>query len=251
MVIYLVIVFFIFGVIFGSFFNVVGLRMPKNISFVQGHSHCPTCKERLHWLELIPVLSFLWQRGACKHCQTRISFVYPIMELLTGVLFTYSYFSIGFHPELITSLLFISLLVTITVSDLTYMLIPNKILLFFIPLLIISRIISPLTPWYDMIIGAAIGFIMIALIILLSKGGMGAGDMKLFFVLGIVLGWKAVLFTLFLASLLGAVIGLILRALQKVKRRQPIPFGPYIAVAAMIAYFHGDMLVSMYLDLFL
>lgn len=249
--IYWIIIFFTFGITFGSFFNVVGLRLPKSIPFVHDHSHCPTCKERLHWFELIPVLSFLHQKGACKHCHTRISPIYPVIELLTGLLFSYSYFLFGFQLELITSLLFISLLIIITVSDLAYMLIPNKILLFFLPLLIISRILSPLTPWYDPIIGAAIGFGIIALIILLSKGGMGAGDMKLFFVLGIVLGWKAVLFTLFLASLLGAVIGLILRALQRVERRQAIPFGPYIAVAAILAYFHGEPLIAAYLNLFL
>lgn len=249
MELYWIIIFFILGVIFGSFFNVVGLRSPKNLTFIQYPSHCPHCNKTLRWYELIPLLSFLWQRGTCKNCQARISPMYPVIELVTGILFLYSYFQIGFQTELITAFLFISLLVIITVSDVAYMLIPNKIILFFLPLLIISRIISPLTPWYDMIIGAVVGYTTIALIIVLSRGGMGAGDMKLFFILGIVLGWKEVLFTLFLASLLGACIGLILRFLQKVGRRQPIPFGPYIALAAIISYFHGDALISAYLEL--
>lgn len=249
MELYWIIIFFILGVIFGSFFNVVGLRSPKNLTFIQYPSHCPHCNETLRWYELIPLLSFLWQRGTCKNCQARISPMYPIIELITGILFVYSYFQIGFQIELITAFLFISLLVIITVSDIAYMLIPNKIILFFLPLLIISRIISPLTPWYDMIIGAVVGYTTIALIIVLSRGGMGAGDMKLFFILGIVLGWKEVLFTLFLASLLGACIGLILRFIRKVGRRQPIPFGPYIALAAIISYFHGDALISAYLHL--
>lgn len=249
MELYWIIIFFLLGVIFGSFFNVVGLRVPKNIPFIQDQSHCPHCNETLRWYELIPVLSFLWQQGACRNCQARISPMYPIIELVTGLLFVYSYFQIGLQTELITTLLFISLLVIITVSDVAYMLIPNKIILFFLPLLIISRIISPLTPWYNMIIGAVVGYTTIALIIVLSRGGMGAGDMKLFFILGIILSWKEVLFTLFLASLLGACIGLILRSLQKVGRRQPIPFGPYIALAAIISYFHGDVLISAYLEL--
>lgn len=251
MELYWIIIFFILGIVFGSFFNVVGLRVPKNITFIQYPSHCPHCNETLRWYELIPLLSFLWQQGTCRYCQARISPIYPIMEFITGLLFAYSYFQIGFQYELITSLLLTSLLVIITVSDLAYMLIPNKIILFFLPLLIISRIISPLTPWYDMIIGAFVGYIIIALIIVLSRGGMGAGDMKLFFILGIILGWKKVLFTLFLASLLGACIGLILRSLQKVGRKQPIPFGPYIALAAIISYFHGDVLISAYLQLFM
>lgn len=241
--------YFIFGVIFGSFFNVIGLRIPKNISFVRDYSHCPLCKERLHSLELIPVISFIWQRGTCRHCHTRIPFIYPVIELITGCLFAYSYLLLGFQMELIASLLFISLLMIIIVSDVTYMIIPNSVLLFFLPLLFISRIISPLTPWYDMMIGATVGFFIIGLIIIVSKGGMGAGDMKLFFLLGIILGWKKVLLTLFLASLLGAIVGLIMQALQIVARKQPIPFGPYIAVAAMIAYFHGDMMIMMYLNL--
>lgn len=251
MELYWIIVFFIFGMTFGSFFNVVGLRVPKNITFIQDQSHCPHCNKTLRWYELIPVLSFIWQKGTCRNCQARISTVYPIMEFVTGLLFAYSYFQIGFQSELMTSILLISLLVIITVSDITYMLIPNKIILFFLPFLIISRIISPLTPWYDMMFGAVVGYVIIALIIVLSRGGMGAGDMKLFFILGIVLGWKKVLFTLFLASLLGACIGLILHSLQKVARRQPIPFGPYIAVAAIISYFHGDALISAYLQLFM
>src|SRR5699024_12599796 len=115
-----------------------------------------------------------------------------------------------------------------------YMLIPNKIILFFLPLLIISRIISPLTPWYDMIIGAVVGYTTIALIIVLSRGGMGAGDMKLFFILGIVLGWKEVLLTLLLSSLLGACIGLILSLLRKVGSNIPIPFDLYITFTVII-----------------
>lgn len=250
MEVYWLFIFFLFGITFGSFFNVVGLRVPKRIPFVSDYSHCPSCEHRLHWHELIPVVSFLWQKGACRHCDVRISALYPSMELLTGLLFSYSYYIFGFQTELITAILFISLLVIISVSDIAYMLIPNKILLFFLPPLIIMRIISPLNPWYDMIIGAFLGFILIALIIIISKGGMGAGDMKLFFVLGIVLGWKQVLLTFFLASLIGTIFGLFLKCLQKLKRRQPIPFGPSIAIAAIISYFHGEMLLALYLNLF-
>src|SRR5699024_1136942 len=211
---YWIIIFFILGVIFGSFFNVVGLRSPKNLTFIQYPSHCPHCNKTLRWYELIPLLSFLWQRGPFKNCQARISPMYSVIELVTGILFLYSYFPIGYQTELITVFLFVILLVFIHICDVAYILISNIFILFFLLLLIISCIISPLTPWYDMIIGAVVGYTTIALIIVLSRGGMGAGDMKLFFILGIVLGWKEVLFTLFLASLLGACIGLIVRFLQ-------------------------------------
>lgn len=244
------VIFFSLGLIFGSFFNVVGLRTPKKMSFATGRSQCPTCKNELSAIELIPVLSYIIQRGKCRHCHSTISPLYPIIELSTGLLYLFSFYKLGFTIELVTALLFISMLVIIFVTDITYMLIPNKILLFFLPFLIMLRIISPLTPWYDAIIGAVVGFGLVALIILVSKGGMGAGDMKLFGVLGIVVGWKLVLLTFFIAALFGAIVGGIMLAFNKVKRKQPIPFGPYIVVAAIITYFYGEQIVTLYLSIF-
>src|SRR5699024_11733347 len=121
-----------------------------------------------------------------------------------------SYLKIGFEVELITALLLMSILMIILVSDITYMLIPNKVLLFFLPLFIMMRIIQPLEPWWSALIGGGIAFLLLAIIILVSKGGMGAGDMKLFGLLGIVLGLSKVLLTFFLSCLLGAVIGMCL-----------------------------------------
>ena len=145
--------------------------------------------------------------------------------------------------------LFISLLIIIFVSDYNYMLIPNKILLFFLPIFIIARILIPLDPWYDAVVGAVVGYVLLAIIILVSNGGMGAGDMKLFGVMGFVLGWKNVLLTFFLAALFGAVIGGILMLAKKVKRGEPIPFGPFIVLGAIISYFYGDKLIDIYLSL--
>src|SRR5699024_1162800 len=135
-------------------------------------------------------------------------------------------------------------LMILFVTDLSYMLIPNKILLFFSPLLLVMRILSPLHPWYDMLIGASVGFVVLSAIILVSKGGINDDDMKLFVVLGIVLGWKATLFTLFLAALLGTIIGGGIMLIQKADRKQPIPFGPYIIVAALLSYFYGEQIIS-------
>jgi len=134
------------------------------------------------------------------------------------------------------------------VSDITYMIIPDKILLFFLPLFILMRIVSPLDPWYDAIIGALVGFFMIAIIIVLSRGGMGAGDMKLFGVLGIVLGWKNVFITFFIAAALGAVIGGLFMLFNKTSKKQPIPFGPYIGMGALISYFYGEQILTFYLS---
>ncbi len=247
--IYWLIVFFLLGTIFGSFFNVVGLRLPKKQPFHIGRSHCPTCHKTLQWYELIPVLSFIIQRGKCKGCSGKISPIYPVVEFLTGGLFAFSYWQLDFQVELITALLLMSMLMIIFVSDITYMIIPNKILLFFLPFLLILRIIHPLDPWYDAIIGGVVGYTLIAIIIIVSKGGMGAGDMKLFGVLGIIFGISNTMLSFLIAAFLGAIIGSILILLKRLKKKQPIPFGPYIVVGAIITYFYGSKIIQLYFNL--
>ncbi|MFJ8063141.1 prepilin peptidase [Psychrobacillus sp. NPDC096426] len=244
------ILFFIYGIVFGSFFNVVGLRVPIGESIVKPPSHCMVCDRNLTIVDLVPVFSYLFLKGKCRGCGTKIHWMYPVMEFATGLLFAFAYSQLGFSLELIAGILFISMLVIITVSDLAYMLIPNKILLFFLIPLIIVRIVSPLTLWWDSWLGAIVGFGLLFLIAVLSKGGMGGGDIKLFFVIGIVLGLIPTLLTLFLASIIGTVFGVI--ALKKAKkgRKTPIPFGPSIAIAAIISYFYGEVLVDWYVNLF-
>ena len=136
----------------------------------------------------MPVFSYVFLKGKCRGCGTKIHWVYPVMELATGLLFAFAYYQLGFTLELVVALLFISLLVIITVSDIAYMLIPDKILLFFLIPLIVLRVFEPLSPWWDSIVGAVVGFGVLFLIAIVSKGGMGGGDIKLFFVIGLVLG---------------------------------------------------------------
>ncbi|TSB46240.1 prepilin peptidase [Alkalicoccobacillus porphyridii] len=238
------------GLVFGSFYNVVGLRVPVGESIVTPRSHCTKCDRTLEARELVPVLSFLLQRGSCRTCDTRISFLYPFTEAVTGFLFALSFYLIGWSVELIVALLFVSMLAIIFVSDMRYMLIPDKILLFFaIPFVLLRMFVIPLTPWWDAWLGAVIGFAFLLLIAIVSRGGMGGGDIKLFAVLGLVLGWKLVLLTLFLASTYGAVFGVGARLLKKVERKQPIPFGPFIAAGALTAYFMGDNLIQWYISM--
>jgi len=242
--------FFIYGLVFGSFFNVVGLRIPKGKSIVRPPSHCTVCDRNLTVKDLVPVFSYVFLKGKCRGCGTKIHWVYPVMELVTGLLFAFAYYQLGFTLELVVAVLFVSLLVIITVSDIAYMLIPDKILLFFLIPLIVLRVFEPLSPWWDSIIGAVVGFGVLFLIAVVSKGGMGGGDIKLFFVIGLVLGWIPTLLTLFIASIIGTVIGIISLRLTKKGRKTPIPFGPSIAIAAMIAYFYGDTIVDWYVNLF-
>lgn len=244
-----ILLFFVFGTVLGSFYNVVGLRLPKNISFAKGRSYCPNCKRTLLWYELIPVISYIIQGGKCRNCNSKISLLYPSIELLTGVIFAFSFYKIGFDIELLMAISLMSMLIIVFVTDLSYMLIPNKILLFFLPLFIIIRIINPLNPWWTSISGAVFAFLLIAIIIIVSKGGMGAGDMKLFGVLGLVLGFKNVLLTFFLASLIGTIIGGFQRLTKQIEKGQPIPFGPSIVIATIITYFYGSIIVDWYLQL--
>ncbi|WP_399631840.1 prepilin peptidase [Sporosarcina sp. SG10008] len=242
--------FFIYGIVFGSFFNVVGLRVPKKESIVSPPSHCTTCDRKLGVLDLVPVFSYIFLKGKCRRCGSKISPIYPFMEFVTGVLFALSFYMLGFSSELVVAILFMSLLVVITVSDIAYMLIPNKVLLPFAIVLIGLRLIIPLEPWWDSFLGAIVGFGVLYLIAIVSKGGMGGGDIKLFFVIGLVLGTTNTLVTLFLAAFIGSIVGLIVLKRTGQGRKTPIPFGPSIAVAAVISYFWGADFVAWYGNLF-
>lgn len=243
MIILIFIFVFIYGLIFGSFFNVVGLRVPMKESIIKPRSHCPKCNHTLGPLELIPVVSYLIQGGKCRRCKAPVSPLYPVMELITGLLFVAAPLIIGWSYELLIAWTLISLLVIIFISDFKYMLIPDKILLVFIGIFLVERIFLPLSPWWDSAAGAAVGFTLLLLIAIISKGGMGGGDIKLFALIGFVLGVKLVLLSFFLATLFGALFGLIGMLLGKVKKGKPMPFGPYIALGTMAAYFRSEDVV--------
>lgn len=242
-----VFIFFCFGLMFGSFMNVVGIRIPINESFITGRSYCPSCRNSLSWYELIPLFSFLLQKGKCRNCHGKIPDSYPLIELLTGILFAFSFYKLGFQLELITSLLLTSLLIIVLVTDITYMVIPNCVLLFFFPLFITMRIIQPLSIWWSPILGFIIGVSVVGFIIIISRGGMGAGDMKLLGVLGIILGFENVLLTFFLACITGAIIGMTLLLFNIIKRKQKVPFGPYIVGTAIVSYYYGPSIMTWYL----
>lgn len=239
---------FIYGIVLGSFYNVVGLRVPMKHSIVTPRSACPTCGHKLKAFELIPVVSYIIQGGKCRNCQSRISPIYPIFELLTGILFATAPLIVGWSGELLVALSLISMFIIIVVSDIHYMLIPDKILIWFAGIFLMERIIWPITPWWDSLLGAVTGFLLLLIIALVSKGGMGFGDVKLYALIGFVLGFKLVLLSFFLSTLYGAVIGGLALLFRIVKRRQPIPFGPFIAAGTLSAYYWGSEIINLYLD---
>ncbi|WP_342357916.1 A24 family peptidase [Heyndrickxia oleronia] len=153
---------------------------------------------------------------------------------------------IGWDIDLLFVLLFISLMIIITVTDIIYMLIPDRILLFFCSVFILLRIFYPTNPWWDFIVGAIIGFSLLLFIAIISKGAMGGGDVKLFFVIGLILGTKLSLLTFILATILGAIYGIFIIIVGKYKKRKPIPFGPFISLASIISLFYGNVIISWY-----
>lgn len=241
---------FIVGLVLGSFYNVVGLRVPKQQSIAFPASHCTQCQRKLSALELVPFFSYIFLRGKCKGCGVRISPVYPMVELATAILFTISPFMVGWSKELLFAWALISLLVIIFVSDIHYMIIPDKVLLFFGVLLVVLRLFMPSAPWWDAYLGALVGFLLLLIIAVVSRGGMGGGDIKLFAVLGLVLGWQGILLTLLFATFFGTIIGGIGLILGKVKRGKPMPFGPYIVLGALGSYYIGERLIDWYITSF-
>lgn len=244
----LLILLLVYGIALGSFFNVVGLRVPLIKSIVVPKSSCPNCGHQLKAYELIPVVSYMLQKGKCRGCQSRISPIYPVFELLTGILFATAPLIIGWSGELVVALTLISMFMIIIVSDIHYMLIPDKILIWFAGVFLLERIIWTLTPWWDSILGAGSGFLLLLIIAIVSKGGMGGGDIKLYALLGFVLGFKLVLLSFFLSTLFGAVIGGLALLFKIVKRKQPIPFGPFIAAGSLTAYYWGTDLINLYIQ---
>lgn len=241
--------FFIYGLIFGSFFNVVGLRVPNGTLFIQERSYCDTCQRTLTWKELIPVWSYVIQKGKCRTCSESISPLYPIMELITGFLFAFTYIQFGWGSQTILGLLLISLVIPVTVADIMYRRIPNKILFFFMPLFIMYQLIFSASTLWEALFGAAIAFFLLLVILILSKGGMGAGDLKYFTLLGFVFGVKGFLLLFFLSTLYGTIGGLIAMKVKNQGRKMTIPFGPYISLGALTVFYFGDALINWYMTL--
>lgn len=231
------IIMFLIGTIFGSFYNVIGYRIPKNESIMFPASHCPKCNHKLKFYELIPVLSYIIQGGKCRQCHEKISLFYPLFELLTGILFALSYLSFGFTLKLIIVLTFISMLIIITISDCIYMIIPDSVLIFFgLALLIEIFFINGISEALSSILNGIAAFTFMFLLkkfgdYIFKKESMGGGDIKLMFVFGMVLTFPVAIMSIFVGSLIGLPISLLL---LNNDNSHIIPFGPFLALGAIV-----------------
>ena len=237
MYLYFIIVFFIIGIVFGSFYNVVGYRVPKGESIVYPPSHCTKCNHKLGMLELIPIFSYIFLGGKCKNCKSKISCFYPIFEFASGALFSLSYIVFGISLECLLSIVFISMLLIIIISDYQTMIIPDSVLIIFgIFILIIKYFIIGYPGILYALVDGIIAFIFMLLLklfgdFLFKKESMGGGDIKLLGIVGIVLGYPMAIISVFFAAIIGLPISIIM---LKKNTSHEIPFGPFLAISAII-----------------
>lgn len=280
---------FLFGAILASFMNVVALRY-KDGAFLfakkntGGRSECPACHARLHWFELIPLVSFAAQFGRCRTCKARISWQYPLVEIIGGLLVVYVpirirdfFFLSSLSPfsEYALSVLWIVLfffLFVLAVIDMRLYMIPDEInggvvFLGAVIALIISRYAFPVgssfvghyallaglqeNAWLNRIAGMVFGFVFFGILALISRGrGMGLGDVKLSVALGAVFGWPDIVLLTIIAFILGSVFGVAAIVRKKKNLKSVLPFGPFLAVAALVVFFLGDAIIRGYFKLF-
>ncbi|MFA5027172.1 MAG: prepilin peptidase [Candidatus Methylomirabilota bacterium] len=240
-----------FGLLIGSFLNVVIHRLPLDESLVWPGSRCPACRAAIRPWDNIPLLSFLLLRGRCRACGAAISWRYPFVEALTAALFLLTVTTFGPTLQTALLLLFLSGLVAVAFIDLDHQIIPNLVTLPGIPLGILSGLVVAEPPLLDRVIGAlaGAGFLYLVLFygsILYGQEAMGEGDLNLIALIGAFLGWQAVILTILIGCLAGSAVGLGLIAAGRLARRQHMPFGPFLAAGAVVALFWGETLIDLY-----
>jgi leader peptidase (prepilin peptidase) / N-methyltransferase len=230
----------LFGLVIGSFLNVVIVRVPEHRSLWRPRSACPRCSAQLSWYDNIPVVSFLILRGRCRACAESISWRYPIVEAITAVALVLAYLAFGPTIDFVIASVLLAALIAITAIDLQHLLILDVITLPGILVGLVANIATGRISWLESALGIVLAGALFLTIILVSRGGMGGGDLKLGAMLGAFLGWKALLFALFVAIILGGVVGIALLVSGLRGRKDAVPFGPFLAIGGAVALFWGE-----------
>ena len=266
----------ILGLLIGSFLNVVIHRLPKMmerdwhiqcaelsgrdipssepLSLSKPRSRCPACGHQITALENIPIISWIALRGRCSACKTPISPRYPIIEALNGALFAFAAFKFGYSWATFGAVLLTSALLALTFIDIDTQLLPDSITLPLVWAGLIFNLSANYSDLHSAVIGAIAGYLSLWLVywgfkLATGKEGMGYGDFKLLAALGAWLGWQLLPLIILLSSLVGAIVGIALIIVTKRGRNIPIPFGPYLAAAGLLALFWGKDLTQAYLHL--
>ncbi len=234
---------FITGAIFGSFFYVVGTRLPNNESLIKPRSHCTNCKHALKFYELIPILSYLVLRGRCHKCKQKISLKYLIYEIFTGTLFLISYLKFNISYEFFISLIISSLVVLIFITDFQYMIIlDSPLIVAFVLVFILKWTYFDLDEALFSLVGGILAFITMLLIrqignIVFKKESLGGGDIKFFFLPGMILGYKFAIISLVLSTFIALPYAVAMMFLNK---DSELPFGPFLVSSLFLVFYFGE-----------
>ena len=242
MEIYFLIVFFIFGIVMGSFYGVVATRLPKGESIIYPSSHCDYCHSKLRWYDLIPLFSYLFMKGRCHYCKEKIPFSSFLIELVTGVLFAVCYHVFKFTPDLIIALIFVSSLIIVIVSDIEYMIILDEVIFLAMILILITNIIfKGFDTAFTVLFSGLFSFLLMLFLKIVGdyffkKESLGGGDIKLMLLFGMVLGFSEAVMSIFLATFIAFPFSIYVLLSRK---DHMIPFGPFLSIAALILYISG------------
>ena len=245
---------FFAGTCVGSFLNVCIYRLPAGLSVAFPPSACPQCQQPIRFYDNIPVVSYILLRGRCRFCAATIAIRYPLVELLTGLAAWAVFLKHGPTAAAAVYFTFVAVLIVITFIDIDHQIIPDILSLPGIPLFFIAGLwATPLT-WLNALIGVASGagsLLLVALVYrqITGKDGMGMGDVKLLAMIGALIGWQGVLFTIFFSSVIGALVGLLLMLKGGGSLKTRLAFGPFLALGAVAYVFFGPKLIDAYLGL--
>jgi leader peptidase (prepilin peptidase) / N-methyltransferase len=247
---------FILGLLLGSFANLLIYRLPKDQPWAWDRSRCKECGTVIKWYDNIPVLSWFLLRGRCRKCKTPYSFRYVIVELLTGVLFSLCYFYYGFSWLTLEYSIFCWMLVVVSFIDFDHMILPDEFTIGGIVIGLIGAALNPERNFMESFIGVVVGGGFLWLLayfyfVYSKKEGLGGGDIKLIAWIGAILGWKVIPFVITSSAILGSFVGIAVAIKSKEGLKAAIPFGPYLALGALLSIFQGQTLAQHYLSLFL
>jgi leader peptidase (prepilin peptidase) / N-methyltransferase len=246
----------IFGLCVGSFLNVVIARLPAGRSVISPGSACPRCGSAIAWYDNLPVLSYVLLRARCRACQNPISWRYPAVELICGMLFALAYLHFGPTSRLAAALVLLGALIAITGIDFDHQIIPDMLSIPGIAVGVLWSFAPGGIGWRDSALGVLVGggvfiAIILASSLVLGQPGMGVGDVKLGAMLGAFLGWKLALLSILLSVLVGGPLAATLLATGRKARKDPLPFGPFLALGGMVSLFWGETLLAWYFGQFL
>jgi leader peptidase (prepilin peptidase)/N-methyltransferase len=245
---------FIFGICIGSFLNVCIYRLPESKSIVHPRSACPDCGALIRFYDNIPIFSYIALRAKCRQCGAPISLRYPVIEFISGIFAVGVFLKFGISVEALIYYIFIAALLVITFIDIDHQIIPDVISLPGIPIFFAASFALPNMTFVDSILGILIGGGSLYLVawlyhLITRKEGMGGGDIKLLAMMGAIIGWKGVLFTIFTASAVGTLAGLVVILKSGKTMKLKIPFGPFLAIGAIAFIFFGPQLIAWYFNL--